>query len=332
MFAVTRKMLVSVIIVAGLCLSVGYYAGYRIGYDEGLRAVKTYRVGYLFADIHQIACFVARDQGFFDYETDLGFEFKEYANGPLQMTDFVAGELDMGYVGCVPALMNLSKGADFKIVASANLEGSAIAAKLDIENVEGLNGKRVGTPGTGTIQDTLLSIVENKLGISVTHKPYLGPSTLPLELERGVDIDAFIAWEPFCAEAVVEGIGRVVYTSHDIMENHPCCVFYISGKILREDRGLAVRLVRAHVKAMEFVKENENGAMEIFAARTGKSMDVVGESWKRMVWDYTPNVESMKTFTKSLIDAGKIEAGDVPDIDAFVENAVDLTLLADALK
>ena len=332
MFAVTRKTLVLVIILAGLCLSVGCYSGYKIGYDEGLRAVKMLRVGYLVAYIHQIACFVARDQGPYEKEVGFGYGFKyfEYISGPAQMMHFVAGELDIGYVGCVPALTALSKGADLKIVASANLEGSAIVAKPEIANVEGLNGKLVGTPGIGTIQDSLLSAVEENKGISVTHRHYK-VSDLPLALEKG-EIDAFIAWEPFCAEVVVAGIGHVVYTSHEILPQHQCCVFYISGQISREDRDLAVRLVRAHVKAMEFAIENENGAMEIFAARTGKSLDVVRESWKRMVWNYTPSIESMKIFTQWLINAGKIEAGDVPDINAFVENAVDLTLLADALK
>ena len=332
MFAVTKKILVSAIIVAGLCLSIGYYAGYRIGYDEGLRAVKTYRVGYLVADIHQIACFVARDQGLYEEKVGPGYHFRysEYTSGPVQMMHFVAGDLDMGYVGCVPALIALSRGADFKIVASANMEGSAIVAKAGITSVEELNGKKVGTPGVGTIQDTMLRAVAENKGISVTPVPYV-VSALPLALEKG-EIDAFIAWEPFCAEVVVKGIGQVVYASHDIMENHQCCVFYISGRILSEDRDLAVKLVKAHVKAMEFVMENENGAMEIFAARTGKSMGIVSESWKRMVWDYMPNVESMKTFTEWLIEAGKIEAEDVPDVNAFVENAVDLTLLEDALR
>lgn len=320
------------IIVAGLCFSVGYYSGHKIGYEEGLRAVETLRVGYLVGSIHHVPFFVAREQGFYEKEAGLGYRFRhfEFIHGPAQMMHFVAGELDMGYVGCVPALIALSKGADFKIVASANLEGSAIVARPEIASVEGLDKKKVGTPGVGTIQNLMLYIVEEKEGISVTRIHYK-VTDLPLALERG-EIDAFIAWEPFCAKAIVGGFGHVVYTSREILPNHQCCVFYISGRILREDRDLAVGLVRAHVRGMRFVMERENDAMKIFIDRTGESEKIVRESWKRMVWGYTLDIDSMKTFTKWLIDAGKIEAGAVPDVDAFVEDAVDLTLLTEALR
>ncbi len=312
-------------------LSLASYAGYQLGYQAGRKAVTTVRMGYLVGDIHQIGCFVGRELELFEKEAGPGFRFRylEYVNGPAQMTEFVAGGLDAGYVGVVPALRALSQGADLKIVASANLEGSALVARLDIENVRGLDGRTVGTPGLGTIQNAMLSMVENRLGITFRPKHYPGPSTLPLALEKG-EIDGYIAWEPFCAEAVVNGTGRVVYTSRDILPGHQCCILYVSGKLLREDRRLALSIVKAHVKAMQTMMENENLAMQIFSSRTGKSTAVVQESWKRMVWDYHPHVESIKTFASFLVETGEIKG--VENVDAFVEGALDLTLLEEALK
>lgn len=326
----TGKML-GVLLSFLVVLSLVSYATYRLGYQAGREAVTTVRMGYLVGDIHQIGCFVGRELELFEKEAGPGFRFRylEYVNGPAQMTEFVSGGLDAGYVGAVPALRALSQGADFKIVASANLEGSALVARRDIENVGGLNGKTVGTPGLGTIQNAMLSMVENQLGITLNRRHYSGPSTLPLALEKG-EIDGYIAWEPFCAEAVVNGTGKVVYTSHDILPNHQCCVLYVSGKLLREDRNLALSIVRAHVKAMRVIRENENRAMEIFSSRTGKSTAVVQESWKRMVWNVNPDVESIKAFTRLLIETGTITG--VENVDAFVKSALDLTLLEEALK
>ncbi len=79
----------------------------------------------------------------------------------------VAGDLDTGYVGVVPALISKSQQADFVIVASANLEGSAIVAKPEIQNIQDLNGKTVGTPGIGTIQASLLYMVQKEFDITV---------------------------------------------------------------------------------------------------------------------------------------------------------------------
>jgi NitT/TauT family transport system substrate-binding protein len=131
------------------------------------------------------------------------------------------------------------------------------------------------------------------------------------------------------AEAVVKGLGNVIYTSHDILPNHQCCVFYVSGKIFREQPEMAKKLVKIHLRAMKYIAERPNDAMAIFADRTGKSLDVVQESWKRMIWDYHLNTTSMKTFVSFLIQQDKIQSMDVPSIDEFINNAIDKQFLAE---
>jgi len=319
------SLLVAVIASSLVFFGMGYYIGYKTGYDAGY--LTPLRIGHLVADIHQIAFYVAYYQGYY-VEEGIRPVRMEYVNGPTEMLAFAAGDLDVGYVGVVPALISKSKGTDFVIVASANLEGSAIVAKSNINTAQNLSRKRVGTPGIGTIQDSLLYMVEEKLNITTVHVAYGGPSLLPLAFERG-EIDAFIAWEPFAAEVVVKGLGHVVYTSHDIFPSHQCCVLYISGRILREQPSLAKNLIKIHLKAMNYVTAQPNDAMDIFANRTGKTLDIVQESWKRMIWDYNLNTASMKSFVTYLIQQGKILPTDVPNVDDFINKAVDTQLLAE---
>jgi len=325
----SRKLLTAFSIVimvsAAFFFGVGYYVGYRAGYDAAY--LTPVRIGYLVADIHQIAFFVAYYERFYEEEGIRPIRL-EYVNGPAQMLAFEGGDLDAGYVGVVPALISKSKGTDFVIVASANLEGSAIVAKPVIKTVQDLNGKTVGTPGIGTIQTSLLYMVEQKFGIKVTPKHYTGPTGLLLDFEKGM-MDAYIAWEPFVAEAVVKGLGNVTLTSHDILSSHQCCVFYISGKMFREQPDIAKKLIKIHLRAMKYVATRPNDAMKIFADRTGKTLDVVQESWKRMIWDYNLNTTSMKTFVGYLIEQGKIGSTDVANIDQFINNAIDTQLLAE---
>ncbi|MEM2917338.1 MAG: ABC transporter substrate-binding protein [Candidatus Bathyarchaeia archaeon] len=320
--------LIAIIGSAAVFFNVGYHIGYKTGYEAAY--LMPVRIGYLVADIHQIAFFVAYYQGFYEEEGIRPIRL-EYVNGPAQMLAFASGELDAGYVGIVPALISKSKGADFKIMASANLEGSAIITKPEIKSAQDLDGKTVGTPGLGTIQDALLSLFEKKYGVSTIHKSYSGPSQLPLDFEKG-EIDAYISWEPFVAEAYVKGWGNINYTSHDILPLHQCCIFYVSGKIFREQPDLAKRLVRVHVKAMKYVVENPEDAQKIFAERTGKSLNVVQESWKRMIWDYHLNVTSIETFANYLIEQSKIESADVPNVKQFIENMIDTQVLAEVEK
>lgn len=318
-------LLVVILISAAFFFSVGYYVGYRVGYDAAY--LTPVRVGYLVADIHQIAFFVAYYERFYEDEGIRPIRL-EYVNGPTEMLYLVAGDLDAGYVGVVPALISKSQQADFVIMASANLEGSAIVAKSEIQNIQDLNGKTVGTPGIGTIQASLLYMVRKKFDITINTIDYAGPTGLPLDFEKGI-IDAYIAWEPFVAEAVVKGLGHVIYTSHDILPAHQCCVFYVSGKVFREQPNLAKKLIKIHLRAMKYVTERPNDAMKIFADRTGKPMDVVQESWERMIWDYHVNTTSVKTFVNYLLEQGKIKGTDVPNVDQFVNNAIDTQILTE---
>jgi len=318
-------LLVAVIVSSLVFFGLGYYVGYKTGYDAGY--LIPVRFGYLVADIHQIAFYVAYYQGYY-VEEGIRPVRMEYVNGPTEMLAFAAGDLDAGYVGVVPALISKSLGTDFVVVASANLEGSAIVAKSNIYTAQDLDGKQVGTPGIGTIQDSLLGMVEEQSNITTIHVAYGGPSLLPLAFERG-EIDAYIAWEPFAAEAVVKGLGHVVYTSHDILPSHQCCVLYVSGEMFREQPDLAKKLIKIHLKAMKYVTQQPDDAMAIFANRTGKTLDVVQESWKRMIWDYNVNTTSMKTFVNYLIQKDKIASTNVPDVDDFINNAVDMKLLAE---
>lgn len=309
------------VLVAGI--AIGYYYAVLTIKPTGLEPV---RIGYLIADIHQSPFFIAYDQEWYQDEGIAPVK-KEYINGPSEMMDLVAGELDAGYVGCAPAMIAASQGAEFAILSSSNKEGSAIVAKPGINSVEELNGMKVGTPGVGTIQDIMLGMVEEDFGITITKLSY-SVTELPLALERG-DIDAFIAWEIFCADAVVRGIGNVIYTSHDILPDHQCCVLWVSKELIDARPDVVENLVRVHVRALKYILDNSTGANEIIASAIGKSLAVIQEAWPRMIWSYHVNTESMETFATEMIAKGKITG--VTDVEAFVTGLVDEMVLDSVL-
>ncbi len=320
-----RKALAIAILLAVAALASGYAVGYWVGYGEGYSAGKPspIRMGYLHADIHHIGFFLSYHEGYFrDELSPVEVEKYEYPYGMPEMMDYMAGKLDAGYVGCVPALIAKSKGADIVIVASANLEGSAVVAREGINSLSDLDGKVVGHPGVGSIQYCMIRTVESEYGISYAELKEYSVSDLPLALEKG-EIDAYIAWEPFCSEAVVKGFGHIIATSHDIMPNHQCCVVYVSKELYEQKPWLVKRILRAHIKAMKVANENPDEAIEVFCSATGKDEAVVRECWNRMVWDYHVNKESLRVFVKHLMSQGLIDASAVPDVDAFVNELVD---------
>jgi NitT/TauT family transport system substrate-binding protein len=96
------------------------------------------------------------------------------------------------------------------------------------------------------------------------------PANMILQL-KSKDLDGFIAWEPFNAAAVKQGIGRYLVQSGEIWPNHPCCVLaasegYRDEKVLRA-------LVWAHMKAIQFIQDPRNKVKMLEYAQqfTGKS-------------------------------------------------------------
>ena len=90
---------------------------------------KTVRIGYLKADLHQLALFVAKKQGYFD-EFGLNIELYVFSAGPEEMDAFGSQDIDMGYLGIAPATTKrLNLSIPIIIIGGVNNEGSAIVVR-----------------------------------------------------------------------------------------------------------------------------------------------------------------------------------------------------------
>jgi len=127
---------------------------------------KKVRMGYLTADLHQLAFYVAMKEGYYK-QVGLEVEKKEFANGVMEMEGFRNGEIDAGYLGGAPAtLKRVNDNIPIRIIAGANNEGSAIVAR-DAKSIEDLAGKKVAIPGFGTVQDFLLRKYAEEAGLEI---------------------------------------------------------------------------------------------------------------------------------------------------------------------
>lgn len=128
---------------------------------------KKVRIGYLRADLHQLAFYIALKEGYYK-KMGLDVDAKVYANGIEVMNAFKIGELDAAYLGSAPAtLKRINEDVKIKIVAGVNNEGSAIVVRNGVNSVKDLAGKRIAIPGFGTVQDFLLRMVANKTRLKV---------------------------------------------------------------------------------------------------------------------------------------------------------------------
>ncbi|RLB24553.1 MAG: nitrate ABC transporter substrate-binding protein [Deltaproteobacteria bacterium] len=291
------------------------------------------RIGYLQSDIHQLACWVALEKGFYKKQ---GVDVKLagiFRAGPEEMSAFAAGALDMGYVGEAPATTAVANGmARVRILAQVNTEGSAIVVreKANIKTMNDLRGKRVAVPGHSTVQDFLLrkamakwNIPMNEINITVLKPPEM------INALRTKQIDAFIAWEPYPAKAQTMGVGRVLLYSSDIWKNHPCCVLVADQRFLASRPAEARRMVAAHVEATDFIDNNPEEAGRIAVKYTGMDPESVRLAMQNVNYTYQLSIEGEKEYVRFLVGLKYIH---VKDIDAFTRNFICQDILKELVK
>ncbi len=291
---------------------------------EGKPGDKPIRMAYLQNDIHHLALWVALEKGFFqqeDVEVEIAGIFRA---GPEVMSAFIAGALDMAYVGEAPTTFAAANGtADVKIIAQVNTEGSALVVSSGqeaIKRVSDLKGKTVGVPGHATVQDFLMkkALVQAGIEPSSVNILIMKPPEMINALRTG-QIDAFIAWEPYPAKAFESGVGRNLATSNDIWANHPCCVLVTDSAYLKSDPEKVKKVLRAHVRATRYIGDHPEEAVRIGVKYTGMDEASVRRALQSVTYTYVPSVEGEMEYVRFLSDLGYIT---VDDPAAFVSDLI----------
>jgi NitT/TauT family transport system substrate-binding protein len=331
------------VLVAGLLVATTLMTAGCISEPEGFKG--TVRVGWLTGDLHHLPYFVAKNatvgggESFFDQH---GVKVADaqaggYANGGTEMDFFGKGNVDMGLMGAPPAITkHINADINTTVVGVVNEIGSAIVVKPSIKDASDLKGKTILTPGASTIQHFLLLeyLKQNNMTVSdLTIEAGVAPNIMRSRLEAG-SADGFIAWEPFCEDAVVAGVGTILIFSKDIWPNHLCCVVTADWKFADKHGDVVVNYLKAHKDAIEWINhalEDNTSAdyhtlVDIAVGFTGRPAEVVELALQNMryEWRITPEVQTFFTeFAQGLLDFGVIKQSDL-EARGYA-NATDLT-------
>ena len=289
---------------------------------------KPIRIGYLQSDIHQLACWVAMEKGFYRKN---GVDAKVagiFRAGPEEMSAFAAGALDMGYVGEAPATTAVAnRVAKATVLAQVNTEGSAIMVKKGspIKKPADLAGKTVAIPGHSTVQDFLLqkALYKFKVDPKKVHIIVLKPPEMIGALKTG-QIDGFIAWEPYPAKAQTMGVGEALLTSNQIWKNHPCCVLVSDDGFRHLHPKNVEGLVKAHVQATDFIHEFPDEAVKIGMKYTGMDEETVRTAMKNVNYTYELSIDGETEYVDFL---SRLKYIDVPHAETFVNRFIDPKVL-----
>lgn len=210
---------------------------------------------------HHTALFVIIEKGWDEKVLGAKLKTTSFPSGPPQMEAFAAGEHEVAYVGAAPPLSLLSKGFDGKIVAVANTEGSSLIATpgTEYKGPKSLEGKKIMTFPPGSIQHTVLMkwLKDHGVDLSKVEIKIGGPEEIR-EALRAKAVDFGFAPDPIGYVAEIEGYGKIVATSPEILANHPCCIVFMRGDFIRENREAAVKFLALHIIASEFARDPKN--------------------------------------------------------------------------
>lgn len=296
--------------------------------------VPDVRIGYLSKDLHQLALRVAIENGLFARE-GINVKLEEYGNGGYEMDGFLAGEIDMGYLGVAPTMVKrINQDILVTILATANLEGSAIMilkSEYDaghIVNITDLTGKGVMHPGLPTVQNFLLRLALNQSGLSYSDIiPSESPPSL-MEASLSVDVPAFIAWEPFNAKAEYDGEAVPLIQSGEIWSRHPCCVVASSNSFLSAHPEIVQKVIAIHVEAEQWISNHPEEAVAIAVDWLGMDEVPVNTAFNNIIFDYNLNITAIARYLDFLIHENQLITEKIPEnTSAFLDSFVNATFI-----
>lgn len=271
---------------------------------------------------------IAMEKGYFE-EEGIKVNKKIFASGPNMMLSLANGEIDVAMAGSAPLLQAASQGTDMKIISSITKDNAPIIARKEIKTFEELDGKVVGTPGIGTVQNTMLNLAAEKAGIKFGKLVHGKITDLSVFLEKG-EIDAFIGWEWIAANTVYSK-GANYVMKKPVLENAESCLIAVRGDLAKENPELVGKISRVYVKAAKFIEENPDEAIKIMAGVIKQPEEMVKMAFEAVsVTDPAINVESVKWQVEDAIKTGKIDKKAVENVDAFISQYIDTSIVEKA--
>ncbi len=307
----------AVYIIFGVLFASGIGIGAILLFDKTDADV---RIGFLEGDLHHLAFYVARENGFYEKE-GIEIEAVSFGNGGEVMTSFesMSRPIDMAYFGFAPALFHrfTVEAANITVLAGVNVNGSALIVKNDPSILTGtdLKGLNIAVPSRYNMQDFILSMILNISGLTYAdiNITLANPSDMPAQLKVG-SIDGYVAWEPHCIKGTADGVGKYLYQSGDVWENHPCCVIASHNEFLETEPYLVIKVLKVHKQATEWILNNWEAAKTIAMEKMYLTEEQAEIAMANIGYVYDLDLVQMALFVEKLVDLNEYISLSSPNI------------------
>jgi len=272
---------------------------------------------------------VAQAKGFFQAE-GLEVALQPQGSGKAAVQTLVDGKSDIATSADTPIMFALMRGASISVFATIRTasQAEAIVARSDmgIKTVADLAGKRVGVT-RGTAADFFLASFLLVHGIQTSNVEIidLAPEAIPDALMGG-KVAAVATWIPITTR-LQKDLGDRGITFHD--ENIYTETFNLaaSRELIRQRPQVISRLLRALVKAEEYVARHPQESRQIVADFSHLDVAPLAEMWDKFHFVVSLNQSLLVTLEDQARWAIKNGLADRRDLPNFLE-----ALYIDGLK
>jgi sulfonate transport system substrate-binding protein len=291
-----------------LALAVAPALGQSVKIKQGMLNVPALSPLWLLPDEakkHGIEIEMVMFQRFADARTAL-------ASGDIQITAFGPQDISLALGGGAKSLVGVAgvgSGNDCLIVRKGE----------DIKDWKSVSDKRIGV-GAGSISwlKFAASVQENGLQYNkLKIVNIVGGGANYLKALQGKEIDMAVVWQPFCAQAIVDGMGAYPTLDHNRSKTVGglISVLAVNRPFMEKNRDAVHKLVASYVSVLELARKDTARWAKIYAEKAGLPENVAAESIRTTRLDPTMPLESIRRISKFLSDNGVITRDVSGEID-----------------
>jgi len=294
------------------------------------------RIGF-FPNITHSQALVGKSNGAFEkaFGDDVIVSWLSFNAGPSEIEAIFANEVDIGYIGPIPAINGFAiSSGDITIIAGATNGGAVFITRSDlvITDISELANKTIAVPQFGNTQHLSLLNLLSENGLKTKDKGG-NVQVIPCEnadiktLMDKKDIDAALVPEPWGSRLINEIDANLFLDFDEIWldGNYSTACVVVSNTFLKKHPDLVEKFLETHIEITEYINNNDVKNIvndEIYNLTMKKIEDnVINDAFNRMKITYDPCSVSVMNF----IDIYKNE-GFISDCKNK-EKLIDLTIL-----
>ncbi|WP_085505356.1 ABC transporter substrate-binding protein [Thalassobacillus devorans] len=255
-----------------------------------------------------------------EQDKNFNIELVKFPSWPDLMDALNTGQIDGASALVTVAMKAKEQGIDLKAVALGHRDGNVLVTGNEIESVQDLKGETFAIPHKFSTHNILLYQMLKKEGLAYedVNAVEMPPAEMPAALSEG-RIAGYVVAEPFGAQSVALGKGKVLYQSDELWTDSVDCALILHNDFIEKDKELVQEFMNSYVEAGKEAEKKDQHVHDVASEYMKVNEEVMNLSLKWISYDDLKIPEdSYHELSSYLQEMGLSE--NPPSYEEFVDN------------